>query len=121
MPVGATELEVLGADCCAPLLDSPLQESEAAALARAFKVLADPGRLRLLSAIAARPKKEACVCELLPFLDLSQPTISHHLKVLHEAGLLWRQRRSSWVYYGVRPEALEPLRAVLAPPGVPVV
>lgn len=115
MAVRRKELELLGSDCCAPLLVSPLGESEAGALARAFKVLADPGRLRLLSAIAARPGKEACVCELLPFLDLSQPTVSHHLKVLHEAGLLWREKRGTWVYYGVRPEALEPLRVVLAP------
>jgi ArsR family transcriptional regulator len=109
------ELEVLGADCCAPLLDSALDEREADALARAFKVLADPARLRLLSAIAGRPNREACVCELLPFLEVSQPTVSHHLKVLHDSGLLWRERRGSWVYYGVRVEALEPLRAVLAP------
>jgi ArsR family transcriptional regulator, arsenate/arsenite/antimonite-responsive transcriptional repressor len=113
--ISVKELDVLGSDCCSPLLDSPLDETEAGALARAFKVLADPARLRLLSAIAARPRGEACVCELLPFLDLSQPTVSHHLKILHEAGLLWRERRATWVYYGVRPEALEPLRAVLAP------
>jgi ArsR family transcriptional regulator len=117
--IAMKDLEVLGADCCAPLLDGPLDEIEAATLARAFKVLADPARLRLLSAIAARPGREACVCELLPYLDVSQPTVSHHLKVLHDAGLLRRERRGSWVYYGVRPEALEPLRRVLAPATVP--
>jgi ArsR family transcriptional regulator len=112
---GMKELEVLGSDCCTPLLESPLEEHEAGMVARAFRVLADPARLRLLSAIAARPEGEACVCELLPFLELSQPTVSHHLKVLHDAGLLWRERRANWVYYGIRPEAFEPLRAVLAP------
>jgi ArsR family transcriptional regulator len=113
--LGMKDLQVVDSDCCAPLLESPLDEPDARMLAGAFKVLSDPARLRLLSAIAGRPGGEACVCELLPFLELSQPTISHHLKVLHGAGLLWRERRANWVYYGVRPEALEPLRAVLAP------
>ncbi len=83
-------------------------------LAAVFKALADPVRLRLLSAIAARAGGEACVCDLSAGIDVTQPTISHHLKVLREAGLLTSERRASWVYYRVVPHALTRLAEVLA-------
>ena len=85
--------------CCEPLLSGPLEEAEAEELAAALKVLADPARLRLLSLVAAAPTGEACACELVTPLGRSQPTVSHHLKVLHEAGLLAREQRGKWVYY----------------------
>lgn len=100
--------------CCAPLLQAPLARNGAEALATAFKALADPGRLRLLSLIAAQPGREACVCHLLKPLGLSQPTVSHHLRVLFEAGLLARERRGSWVYYRIVPERMAALRDLLA-------
>ncbi|QLY29792.1 ArsR/SmtB family transcription factor [Nocardia huaxiensis] len=102
------------ADCCATL-SSPLDPDTAAGLASAFKALADPARLRLLSMIAAAGGEEVCVCELTPAFDLSQPTISHHLKVLREAGLLTSERRGTWVYYRVIPQALQRLSDVLVP------
>ncbi|WP_228787241.1 ArsR/SmtB family transcription factor [Nocardia terpenica] len=79
-----------------------------------FKALSDPVRLRLLSAIASRVGQEACVCDVSDGIDVSQPTISHHLKVLREAGLLTSERRASWVYYRVVPEALQRLSQLLA-------
>lgn len=100
--------------CCTPLLgESPLSAADATSLAAAFKVLADPARLRLLSLIGAQPGAEACTCDLIEPLGLSQPTVSHHLKVLHEAGLLDRERRAQWVLYRLRPDRLQALRAVL--------
>lgn len=84
-----------------------------------FKALGDPVRLRLLSIVASHDGGEACVCELSPAFDLSQPTISHHLRVLREAGLLQCERRGTWVYYWVVPTALAQLSAVLATPTVP--
>ncbi|WP_237748381.1 ArsR/SmtB family transcription factor [Nocardia brasiliensis] len=79
-----------------------------------FKALSDPVRLRLLSAIAARAGGEACVCDVSEGLEVSQPTVSHHLKVLRQAGLLTSERRASWVYYRVIPEALQRLSGLLA-------
>ena len=99
--------------CCSPLLQTPLDPFEAERLAAAFKVLADPARLRLLSIIASHPSGEACVCDLVTPLGLSQPTVSHHLKVLHDAGLLERERRGIWIYYRVVPERLRVLRDAL--------
>jgi ArsR family transcriptional regulator, arsenate/arsenite/antimonite-responsive transcriptional repressor len=104
-------LEVIE-DCCRPLLREPLDARGAEQVAAAFKVLGDPARLRLL--IAATPHGEACVCELIEPLGLSQPTVSHHLRLLYEAGLLDRERRGTWVYYRVVPERVETLRAVLS-------
>jgi ArsR family transcriptional regulator, arsenate/arsenite/antimonite-responsive transcriptional repressor len=101
-------------DCCAPLLSTPLAEGEAETLANALQVLADPARLRLLSLIAACPGAEACGCDLTAPIGLSQPTVSHHLKVLHEAGLLDRERRGKWVYFRVRPEPLASIRSALS-------
>jgi ArsR family transcriptional regulator, arsenate/arsenite/antimonite-responsive transcriptional repressor len=98
---------------CPPLLQEPLAEKDAAELARALKTIADPARLRLLSLIQSQPGGETCVCHLTEPLGLSQPTVSHHLKVLHDAGLVERERRGSWVFYRVVPEALAALRDVL--------
>jgi ArsR family transcriptional regulator len=106
---------------CCSVLESALDDEEAARLATAFQALADPVRLRLLSLIAAAPAGEVCACELVGPLGRSQPTVSHHLRTLYEAGLVERERRGSWVWYRVAPGRLEALRAALAPPsGQPV-
>src|SRR2546426_894227 len=102
--------------CCAPLLRTRLGRDDAEALATAFKAIADPGRLRLLSFIAGQPGAEACVCHLVQPLGLAQPTVSHHLKVLTEAGLLARERRGTWMFYRLVPERVEALRRALALP-----
>ncbi len=101
------------ASTCPPLLRGPLAPGEADRLSRALKTIADPARLRLLSLIQAQPDGEACVCHLTEPLGLSQPTVSHHLKVLLEAGLVERERRGSWAYYRVVPETLGVLRDIL--------
>jgi len=106
-PRGAVE------DCCPGLLTSSLNEEESVELARAFKALADPVRLRLLSMIATQDGGEVCVCDLTPAFDLSQPTVSHHLKLLREAGLIAAERRGTWVYYRLLPDATDRLAAVL--------
>jgi ArsR family transcriptional regulator len=103
------------APCCAPLAYEPLTQDWAGDLARMFKALGDPVRLRLVSMVASHAGGEACVCDLTPAFDLSQPTISHHLKVLREAGLLECERRGTWVFYWVVPAALAQLAAVLGP------
>jgi ArsR family transcriptional regulator len=111
-------------ECCPLLLQSsPLTQAEAEQLAAAFRVIADPARLRLLSLLASKPGGEGCVCDLVEPLELSQPTVSHHLKVLFEAGLLGREKRGLWVYYRLRPERLQMLRDALGAPtiGQPVV
>ena len=90
-----------------------MAESQAVELATMFKALSDPVRLRLLSLIASHPGGEACVCEISPTFDVSQPTISHHLKSLRTAGLLDCERRGTWVYYWVIPLALQQLSSVL--------
>jgi ArsR family transcriptional regulator len=100
--------------CCPPLLAEPLSERDAESLADALQVLADPARLRLLSLIASCPGSEACGCDLTAPVGLSQPTVSHHLNVLHDAGLLERERRGKWVFYKVRPEPLASLRTALS-------
>jgi ArsR family transcriptional regulator len=99
--------------CCAPLAATPLSAEQAVHIAPMMKALADPVRLRLLSLIASHAGAEACVCDLNEAFDLSQPTISHHLKVLHEAGLLDRTKRGTWVYYSVRREVLTNLAALI--------
>lgn len=81
-----------------------------------LKAIADPARLRLLSLVLSHEGGEACVCDLTPHFDLSQPTISHHLKVLHDAGLLHREKRGTWVYYIARPEAMEALGSLFTLP-----
>lgn len=105
-----------GAACCEGLAAAPLDEDQAADLAKVFKALGDPVRLRLLSMIASRDGGEICVCELTPAFELSQPTISHHLKLLRQAGLVDCERRGTWVFYWVVPAALEQLAAVLKIP-----
>jgi ArsR family transcriptional regulator len=100
--------------CCSPLVREPLGEADAVELSAVFKALADPVRLRLFSLIASHAQGEACVCDLTEEFDVSQPTISHHLKVLREAGLLRSERRATWVYYRVEPQALAALASVLA-------
>ena len=102
--------------CCTPVMDGALSDDEAEGLAAAFKVVADPARLRLLSLIASQPGGEACVCDLVGPVGLSQPTVSHHLKVLHDSGMLGRERRGTWVFYKVIPARLEALRGALAAP-----
>jgi ArsR family transcriptional regulator, arsenate/arsenite/antimonite-responsive transcriptional repressor len=101
--------------CCSPLVRGPLTAGQAVDLARVFKAMGDPARLRLLSLIASHDGGEACVCDVSEVFDLSGPTISHHLKVLREAGLITGERRGTWVYYRVRPEALRLASQVLAP------
>ena len=99
--------------CCSPLTKQPLGAGEAERIAPLLKALADPVRLRLMSLVASHADGEACVCDLNDAFDLSQPTISHHLKVLHEVGLLDRSKRGVWVYYAVKPEALRDLAGLL--------
>jgi len=101
------------AAACAPLLQEPLAAEDAEHLAGALKVIADPARLRLLSLIQAQPGHEACVCHLTEPLGLSQPTVSHHLKVLLNAGLVERDQRGSWAYFRVVPDQLRSLRELL--------
>lgn len=101
--------------CCAPLANEPLDADRSAELARMFKALGDPVRLRILSLIASHAGGECCVCDIAPAFEVSQPTISHHLKTLREAGLLGCERRGTWVYYWVIPAALQRLSGVLAP------
>ena len=107
--------------CCSPLAREPLTEDWAGDLAQMFKALGDPARLRLLSLIASHAGGEAFVGDISESIDLSQPTISHHLKVLREAGLLDCERRGSWVYYWVIPAALQQLSAILLVESSPAV
>jgi len=102
--------------CCAPLSQGPLSAEQAEQVAPLLKALADPVRLRLMSLVASHPGGEACVCDLSDAFDLSQPTISHHLKVLHESGLLDREKRGVWVYYRARAQALASLGALIGYP-----
>lgn len=99
--------------CCSPLAREPLSMERAEAIAPLLKAIADPVRLRLLSLVASHENGEACVCELTTGFALSQPTITHHLKVLHEAGLLHREKRGVWVYYRTRPTAMADVAALL--------
>ncbi len=99
--------------CCAPMTREPLSADAAERIAPLVKAIADPARLRLLSLVASHADGEACVCDLNDAFDLSQPTISHHLKQLHEAGLLDREKRGVWVYYRLNAAALSDLSALL--------
>jgi ArsR family transcriptional regulator, arsenate/arsenite/antimonite-responsive transcriptional repressor len=102
--------------CCSPLVRQPLSGVEAEQLAGVLKAVADPARLRLLSLVAAHEGGEACVCDLTAPVGLTQPTVSHHLKVLVDAGLLSRDKRGVWAYYRLVPGALDALSATLAAP-----
>jgi ArsR family transcriptional regulator, arsenate/arsenite/antimonite-responsive transcriptional repressor len=104
------------AACCLPLSAGPLSADLAEQVAPALKALADPVRLRLMSLVASHRGGEVSACDLNDAFDLSQPTISHHLKVLHEAGLLDRDKRGVWVYYRARTEALASLGALIGYP-----
>ena len=109
-------LHVISEDCCPQVLAAPLGAAEAEEVAAALRVVAEPARLRLLSLISNTEGEEACVCNLTAPLGLSQPTVSHHLKVLSEAGLLEREQRGRWAYYRVVPERLDVLRRALVTP-----
>ncbi|MGH3737474.1 MAG: ArsR/SmtB family transcription factor [Micromonosporaceae bacterium] len=104
-----------GAECCTPLVDRALDAVQAGDAAKAFKALGDPVRLRLLSMITSAGG-EVCVCDLTGGFEVSGPTISHHLKILREAGLVDCERRGTWVYYWARPERLAELSTLLATP-----
>ena len=116
--IPAAELRVVVDACSAPLVGEPLSETAAAGLAQVFKALGDPVRLRLrlVSLIGAHQGGEVCVCDLTAAFDLTQPTISHHLKVLREAGIIDSERRGTWVYYWLVPTALERMSALLSLP-----
>jgi ArsR family transcriptional regulator len=101
--------------CCAPLVREPLTAQQAIDLARVFKAMGDPVRLRLLSLIASHEGGEACVCDLSEVFELTGPTISHHLKVLRESGLITGERRGTWIYYRFQPDALQAASELLAP------
>ncbi|MFI2664518.1 ArsR/SmtB family transcription factor [Micromonospora carbonacea] len=107
-------LDLSAAPCCAPLTQQRVPTETAAALAPAFKALGDPVRLQLMSMIASAEGGEICVCDLTPAFDLTGPTISHHLRVLREAGLVQAERRGTWVWYRARPGMLRQLAALLA-------
>jgi ArsR family transcriptional regulator len=115
------ELSLADPGCCSPLVAEPVGEGEAAGMARVFKALGDPIRLRLLSLIGAHEGGRqvgdgVCVCELTAAFQVTAPTISHHLKVLREAGLIASQRRGTWVYYWIVPQTLNRLAEVLSLP-----
>jgi ArsR family transcriptional regulator len=112
-------LNDLGA-CCSPLTRGVLDLESAERLARRFKALGDPTRVRLLSMIAATDGGEACICDLTAPVGLSQPTVSHHMKQLVEAGLVTREQRGKWAYYAVVSGALEALAESLGPRGLAV-
>ncbi|HXP56671.1 MAG TPA: metalloregulator ArsR/SmtB family transcription factor [Streptosporangiaceae bacterium] len=119
MSKSLTVLDPAGtAACCSPLSVEPLSAEQAGQVAPLLKALADPVRLRLMSIVASHPGGEACVCDLNDAFHLSQPTISHHLKVLHDAGLLDREKRGVWVYYRARTQALASLGTLIGCPPV---
>ena len=101
------------AACCAPLTRDAMTQPQADDLAKSLKAIADPARLRLISIIAASEGQEACVCDLTEPLNIGQPTVSHHLKVLTEAGFVTRSKRGTWAYYKLVPGALDSLARLL--------
>jgi ArsR family transcriptional regulator len=111
MPKAASTLDPIA--CCAPVRAEPLDEAAAEVLARSFAALSDPIRLRLLSFIASADADEVCACDLTEPSGRSQPTVSHHMKILVDAGLVTREKRGLWVWYRLVPERLDALRAVL--------
>jgi ArsR family transcriptional regulator, arsenate/arsenite/antimonite-responsive transcriptional repressor len=108
-----TKVKAAIAGCCSPLQEQVPDDASAVTLAGAFAALSDPARLRLLSLIATAPGGEACACDLIGPIGKSQPTVSHHLKILVDAGLLEREKRGVWAWYRTNPERLAMLRAVL--------
>ncbi len=118
MTTPATTLAVTdSAPCCASVLADPLDVADATELAHGFSALADPVRLRVLSILAAAPTGEVCVCDFVEPLGRSQPTVSHHLKILSDAGLVHGDRRGKWVWYSIDRERLADLRSALQPVG----
>jgi ArsR family transcriptional regulator len=115
MPSTHSRPEAVGAGpaCCPTGLTAPLDRADAEGLARLLKAVADPARLQLISLIKASPGGESCVCDLTVSLALSQPTVSHHLRILTEAGLLTRERKGTWAWYSVDTERLHELSALL--------
>ncbi|MFD1378061.1 ArsR/SmtB family transcription factor [Micrococcus antarcticus] len=117
-PAGGNSAAPAADACCAPSQgEAILKAEEAEALALRFKALSDPNRLRILSIVSTSEAAETCVCDLPEPLGLKQPTVSHHLKILVEAGILHREKRGVWAYYSVVPGALESLGSSLAPKG----
>ncbi|MEU0744177.1 metalloregulator ArsR/SmtB family transcription factor [Streptomyces sp. NPDC006134] len=113
LPESADSREVT--PCCPPLTERPMTAEEAETAARMFKALGDPVRLRLFSAVASHQDGEACVCDISD-VGVSQPTVSHHLKKLKEAGLLTSERRGTWVYYRIQPPVLAAMSKLLTLP-----
>jgi ArsR family transcriptional regulator len=107
-------MTTLRAGCCTPLSAAPLSAGDAAVLAKRLKALADPARLRLVSMVLACGEEGACVCDLTAPLDLAQPTVSHHLRVLHDAGLVTREQRGVWAYYRADRAAIADLAGALS-------
>lgn len=116
-PAPLPVLESAIAKCCGGPVASPLDRAEAESLAVLLKAVADPVRLQLVSIVRAAEGQEACACDLTPAVGLSQPTVSHHLKVLADAGILTREQRGSWAWFHLVPERLEQLAGVLSPAG----
>lgn len=106
----------VAAACCSPLTSGVLDDDEADRLAHLFKALADPTRVKLVSLIAAAHDGEACVCDLTAPVGLTQPTVSHHMKVLTDAGLVTREQRGKWAYYSLVPGALAAVATAISPP-----
>jgi len=115
VPVMLPLVDSASAECCSPVTGGVLSAAEAERLAKTFKALGDPTRVRLLSLIAASGGGEACICDLTKPVGLSQPTVSHHMKMLADAGLVVREQRGRWAYFRVVPEALESVSAALRP------
>ena len=116
MPKLPSVLEPSAPVCCVPLSEAPLSADDARLIADRLKALAEPTRLRLISMLLASPQQEACTCDLIEPVGLSQPTVSHHLKKLAEAGIIIGERRGVWTYYRVVPEALRAIAEVLLAP-----
>ena len=118
MAVNMSRMKLIGVitqECCPQMLQAPIGAAEAEDMAAALKVIADPARLRLVSLLAASSNQEGCVCDLTEPLGLGQPTVSHHLKVLADAGLVEREQRGRWAFFRLVPERLEIVRRALTP------
>ncbi|MFB4350446.1 ArsR/SmtB family transcription factor [Microbacterium sp. CR_7] len=107
------------AACCSPVVGSPIDAATAEQAALALKAIADPARLRILSMVAAHIDREACVCDLTEPLGLQQSTVSHHLRILVDAGLLSREKRGTWAYYSLNPGALDSISGIVGNLGAP--
>ncbi len=105
--------DVAATACCGPLSKETITATDAEVVARTFKALGDPTRVRILSIVASHADRETCVCDLQEPLDLSQPTVSHHLKILMDAGFLTRSKRGTWAYYSLVPGSLDSVARVL--------